>query len=288
MRGILIVNSFIQLNKFLDIYQMLKNSAKELNIDLQIKTSMELSDATVGTELLSDKPDFVLFWDKDIYLAKRLEKMGVRLFNCATAVEICDNKILTVLALENKIDMPKTVIAPKTFENVNYSDLKFVEEAVNKLGLPMIIKEAYGSFGQQVYLANTLMEAQEIVKNLNHKDFLMQECVTSSVGRDVRINVVGGKVVSAIYRENKNDFRSNITNGGSGTNYIPTKKQIDLAVKACEILNIDFAGVDVLFGENDSPILCEINSNPHFKSTLEVTKKDMSKDIMQYIKEQLA
>ena len=288
MKGLLVVNSFIKLNKFLDIYDMLKNSAKELDICLQIKTSAELTLEMENGEFFSkEKPDFILFWDKDIYLAKRLENYGVRLFNNANAVEVCDNKNLTFLALENKVKMPKTILSPKTFEGVNYNNLEFVKKAVEKLGLPLIIKETFGSFGKQVYLANTLSEAEEIVKSLGYKDFLMQQFVSSSVGKDVRVNVVGNKVVSAIYRENKNDFRSNITNGGTGENYTPTKEQIDLALKACKIIGLDFAGVDILFGENKEPVLCEINSNPHFKSTLEITNKDMSKEIMLYIKEQI-
>ncbi len=287
MYGILVVNGFIKLNKFFDVYDMLKKSAKELEIDLEIKTSKELSSHIVGEKFFLSKPDFVLFWDKDVYLARRLENEGVRLFNSAKVVEICDNKILTALALQDKVKTPKTIIAPKTFENINYNDVAFVEEAVKKLGLPVIIKEAYGSFGQQVYLASTTEQAIEIVKSLGCKEFLMQEFVKSSFGKDVRINVVGNKVVSAIFRQNENDFRSNITNGGSGENYLPTKEQEELAVSLSKILGADFLGVDVLIGENGEAILCEVNSNPNFKSTLEVTGKDMSKDIMRYIKEQI-
>ncbi len=288
MKGLLVVNSFIKLNKFLDIYDLLKNSAREVGISLEIKTSAELSlEIENGQFFPKEKPNFVLFWDKDIYLARRLEKYGVRLFNNANAVEVCDNKNLTFLALEDKIKMPKTILAPKTFEGVNYNNLDFVKSATKKLGLPLIIKETFGSFGKQVYLASTLLEAEEIVKSLGYKDFLMQQFISTSFGKDVRINVVGNKVVSAIYRENRNDFRSNITNGGTGENYTPTKEQIDLALHACKIIGLDFAGVDILFGENEEPVLCEINSNPHFKSTLEITKKDMSKEIMLYIKEQI-
>lgn len=287
MHGILVVNGFMKLNKFFDVYDMLKKSAKELDIDLEIKTSKELSSRMVGEKFFVTKPDFVLFWDKDVHLARRLEREGVRLFNSAKVVEICDSKILTALALQEKVKMPKTIIAPKTFENINYNDTAFVEEAVKKLGLPVVIKEAYGSFGQQVYLANTTEEAVKIVKSLGCKEFLMQEFISCSFGTDVRINVVGNKVVSAIFRQNKNDFRSNISNGGSGENCTPTKEQKELAVSVSKILGADFLGVDILTGEKGEAILCEVNSNPNFKSTLEVTGKDMSKDIMRYVKEQI-
>ena len=233
-----------------------------------------------------DRPDFVLFWDKDIHLARRLEKEGLRLFNSARAIEICDNKILTAVALDGKVKTPRTIISPKTFEGVGYKRQEFVKNATRVLGLPLIIKEAYGSFGAQVYLANTLDEAKEIVTSLGHKDFIMQEFIAESRGRDVRVNVVGGRVVSAMERCNEKDFRSNISNGGN-------MKKIDLgedmeavAIAATEAICLDFAGVDVLFGK-DGPTVCEVNSNPHFKSSLECTGVDMSEKIIDYILEQI-
>ena len=285
MLGWLIVNGFLGSNKFNELYNYLQNSANEYGILLQIKSNDELvGELSSGFEKL---PDFAIFWDKDVYLAKRLEKSGVRLFNSATAVEICDNKILTALTLNNKVKTPKTIIAPKTFEGVNYSDKTFLKNATKELGFPLIIKEAYGSFGHQVYLANNLEQAENIIDGLGYKEFLMQEFISSSYGKDVRVNVVGGKVVCAMLRYNENDFRSNISSGGKMKKITLNAKQEELAVKVCKIIGLDFAGVDILFGENDQPILCEVNSNPHFKSSLECTGVDMSKEIIKYIKDVL-
>ena len=283
MKGWLIVNGFLGSEKFRELYGYLARAAKKHGIELDIKTSDSLVFA-VGEELSCTRPDFVLFWDKDIHLARRLEKEGLRLFNKADAIEICDNKILTAIALSGKVAAPRTLISPKTFEGVGYSSLDFVENATQVLGLPMIIKEAYGSFGAQVYLASTLDEAKRIVVSLGHKDFLMQEFIKESYGRDVRVNVVGGKIVSAMERYNENDFRSNITNGGNMRQANPTEEMAEAAIKATEAIGLDFAGVDVLFGK-DGPIVCEVNSNPHFKSSLECTGVDMSEKIMEYVAE---
>ena len=142
-----------------------------------------------------------------------------------------------------------------------------MNSVIDEIGWPIVIKEAYGSFGEQVYLANNLQEANRIIDRLGYKDFLIQEFIASSKGKDIRINVVGDKAVASMLRENKNDFRSNISNGGNGTNYSPKQEYINLAIKAKKALGLDFAGVDVLFGGN-GPIICEINSNPQFASTL--------------------
>ena len=285
MKAWLIVNGFISSAKFHDLYGYLDRAAKKHGITLDIKTTDSLVCKSNG-EILGEGVDFVLFWDKDVHLAKRLEKLGLKLFNSAESIEICDSKALTAEALEGKVATPRTIIAPKTFEGVGYNNLDFLENATRVLGLPMIIKEAYGSFGAQVYLAKTLDEAKKIVGAIGHKEFIMQEFIEESVGRDVRVNVVGGRVVSAMERYNENDFRSNITNGGSMRRIELTKEMADAAIIACEEIGLDFAGVDVLFGK-EGPIVCEVNSNPHFKSSLECTGVDMSELIISYIVEKL-
>lgn len=285
MKGWLIVNTFMDNQKFVNLYKLLSDAFDKNNISLEIKRAEDIS-LEVGKSITS-KPDFVIFWDKDIYLAERLESNGIRLFNNSRAINLCDNKILMYQELaKNGINIPRTFIAPKTFEGLNYSKRAFLNSVINEIGLPIVIKEAYGSFGEQVYLANNLQEANRIIDRLGYKDFLIQEFIASSKGKDIRINVVGDKAAASMLRENKNDFRSNISNGGNGTNYSPKQEYIDLAIKAKKALGLDFAGVDVLFGEN-GPIICEINSNPQFASTLKATGINLADEIVEYILRQL-
>ena len=107
------------------------------DVSLEIKKASDIS-LQVGEEI-ENKPDFAIFWDKDIYLAERLEKSGVRLFNSKRAVLLCDNKILMYQALEESdIKIPKTFIAPKTFEGLNYHDRSFLKEVIDEIGFPMV------------------------------------------------------------------------------------------------------------------------------------------------------
>ncbi|MGM9645148.1 MAG: RimK family alpha-L-glutamate ligase [Eubacteriales bacterium] len=284
MLGWLVINSFIDSKKFNELYDCFKNASMRNGIDLEIKTTDSLI-CDIESNFTNFKlPDFVLFWDKDIYLAQMLEQQNLRLFNSARAIELCDNKILTGLCLKNKVPIPKTIIAPKTFEGVNYCKKEFLVKSIEILGLPLIIKEANGSFGQQVYLAKSYEEAEKIIDNLGHKEFLMQEYINTSQGKDIRVNVVGSQVVSAMLRYNDNDFRSNISNGGKMKPVSITQHQEQVAITACQTIGLDYAGVDILFGINDEPIVCEVNSNPHFKSSYECTGIDMSMKIMEHVK----
>lgn len=284
MKGWIVVNCFVNSLKFKELYGFFKSSAEKLNIQLEIRTSDSFICSTDKFFSKFDLPDFIIFWDKNIYLAQQLETLGIPLFNSAKAIQLCDNKILTTLALNNKVAIPKTIIVPKTFEGVGYNKFTFLEEAIKVLGLPIIIKEACGSFGQQVYIANKFEEATKIFEKIKFKDCLIQEFISSSFGKDVRINVVGGEVVASMLRFNDNDFRSNVSNGGSMKAFSPTDKQKEIAIKACNILGLTFAGVDVLFGENDEPYICEVNSNPHFKTTFGCTGVDMSEKILLHVK----
>ena len=97
MLGWLIINSFIDSKKFDELYKFLKNASIHNNIALEIKTADSLICDIESVCMNLPRPDFVLFWDKDIYLAQMLEQQGMRLFNSARSIEICDNKILTGL-----------------------------------------------------------------------------------------------------------------------------------------------------------------------------------------------
>lgn len=285
-KGYIVVNSFVNNEKFSNLYNILVKSFSNFHIDLEIKTAIEL-----GTEVnlqLKEKPDFVLFWDKDIYLAQRLENLGIKLFNSSRAIELCDNKILMYQELaKHNIRIPKTFIAPKTFEGLGYTNLSFIDDIANQIGYPLVIKEAYGSYGEQVYLAENKEEAAFIINKIGYKDFLVQEFIKSSCGKDIRVNVVRDQQIVSILRENITDFRSNISIGGVGSRFEPEQEYVDLAIKASLALGLDFSGVDVMFGENNEPIICEVNSNPQFVSTLKVTNTNLADFIVFYIAEYL-
>lgn len=69
--------------------------------------------------------------------------------------------------------------------------------------------------------------------------------------------------------------------------YTPNDAQIELAVKVCDTLGLDFAGVDILFGENEEPVFCEVNSNAHFKNIYDCTGVNVAEYIIRHIVEKV-
>lgn len=283
-RGLLVVNAFLRTSKFDELYTFLAQAAEKEGMQLDVMTNAELVCA-LEDDFAPEQYSFVVFWDKDVLLAQRLEKLGMRLFNPARGIALCDDKSLTWLALKDQgIPMPRTVPAPMTFSNIGYTTLDFAAQIGDRLGYPVVVKQCCGSFGQQVYLCHDQQQLLDKVKELAGVPILFQQAITESMGRDVRINVVGGQVVASILRRSTaGDFRSNLTLGGEMEPYSPTEAEAQLAIRAAELLGLDFAGVDVLFGK-DGPILCEVNSNAHFKTTLACTGVNMAEAIMRHIR----
>lgn len=279
-QALLVTNAFWDSPQTRHLQKELLRAAQGLGLDLQPRTNADF----MQPHSAQQAPPKVLFWDKDIRLAMRLEAAGARLYNPAAAIALCDDKTLTWLALQNSgIAMPQTILAPATFPAAGYPALHFVQEAADILGLPLIIKEGCGSFGQQVYLAQNVQEACAIVRQIGAKPFLFQQFIAESAGMDIRIYVVGGQVAACMKRLGAaGDFRANITGGGRAQSHVPTHQQADMAVQACRQLGLDFAGVDLLLGR-DGPLLCEVNSNAHFAALADISGVDIAQGIIAHL-----
>ena len=138
----------------------------------------------------------------------------------------------------------------------------------------------------QVYLAKTEEEVISYTKKLEGIPFLYQRFLEKSAGRDVRLQVVGDQVTASMYRySERGDFRANLTNGGSMRTYAASEREQALAVRTVKALGLDFAGVDLLFSEEDgeADLVCEVNSNAHFKNIYTCTGVNTADCIMTYI-----
>ena len=288
MKGFLVVNEFLNQQKFNEIHTWLLQAAARLDIDMKLCTNADLL-IDIDLQPKQIETDFILFWDKDIRLAYYLEQLGYPVFNRAGAIEICDDKSLTHLTLMKEgIPMPRTLIAPKTFDNIGYTNYHFLEKAAERLGYPMVVKECFGSFGQQVYLAHDFDTLTEQVKTIGTRPMLFQQYIPSSYGRDIRLQVVGDKVIASMLRySDHGDFRANLSIGGKMKPYVPTKQQSELALNCCTIIGLDFAGVDMLFDENGKMLVCEVNSNAHFKNIYDCTGVNAADEILKHIKRKL-
>ena len=222
--------------------------------------------------------------DKDKYLSACLEKSDVRLFNAHNAIRTCDDKGETFIALAGKgLNLPDTVFAPVCYNKDLPVDENGLKSVAERLGYPIVVKESYGSMGKGVYRADDFTKLKTLAEKLKTKPHLYQQYLFYKVGTDVRLIVVGGKFLCAMMRENPSDFRSNIALGGHGTAFSPSEEFISAAEKCASVLGLDYCGVDLLFGENGKPYVCEVNSNAFISEIEKVTGVNVAKPYAEHI-----
>lgn len=271
----------------------MKNQAERLKTEFELKgVNVKIVDNGYNFFISNDGSinsafkgvDFCLFLDKDRYTADALEKSGVRVFNPTNSIVVCDDKALTYLnLLNNGIKMPKTIPSPL---NYTASDISYeeVDAIASTLGYPVVVKLSYSSMGKGVFLASDREELFTLCNKYKTSAKLYQEFISSSSGRDVRIITVGGSYLCG-YERNSNgkDFRSNVALGGNGKKIEPSKEFIDCAEKVAKLLNLDYMGIDLMYGKNGEPILCEVNSNAFFEMAEEITNTNVAKAYVEYI-----
>ena len=277
MKGIILTNAYSDMKEALYQAERLKQEFEKRDVPIDIRRN-NLFAVTVSDALVCKLKDydFCVYLDKDKYVLQGIEQAGIPLFNSYSAIEVCDDKMTTCLALAGRgIPMPLTLPAPLCYDK----DAKISEEALDKieqaLGYPLIVKRSYGSLGAGVYLIQNRKALKEKSAELMCEPHLYQKFIATSYGRDVRVIVIGGKVLGAMLRQSATDFRSNVALGGSATAYALPRSAEKMCERAASLLGLDYCGIDLLFGE-EGFYLCEVNSNAFFGGFERATKKNVA------------
>lgn len=265
MKGLIFINPYLIPKESVISAERLKKEFADLGVKTDIVAGADglfLSDGRIKNEY---ECDFAIFLDKDKYVSGALKKAGVRLFNSHDAIRCCDDKAETYIALSGSgINIPDTVFGRLCFDkNAELPD-EYLRGISEKLGFPIVVKESYGSMGKGVYLAENIGALKVLAEKLKCKPHLFQRYLGKEKGTDVRVIVIGGKAVAVMERRNASDFRSNVALGGECKKIDPPESFIKTAEKCAEILSLDYCGVDLLYGDNDEPFVCEVNSNAFF------------------------
>lgn len=221
-------------------------------------------------------PDAVFMRSYDLNLLRHLEHMGIKTFNSSMALEISRDKWKTHQHLSKK-----GLKSPKTFLLNDTTTFEFLSQA---LGLPFIIKDSFGTHGDQVYLIDDPQTYQEKKQLLNQA--IGQAFVKTSYGKDVRVHVINGQVVASVLRASDKSFLSNFAKGGLPSPYALDEEGKKLAIQATEALGLNFSGIDLLFDE-EGYTLCEVNGIPGFRTLGLTTKENLPHLMLKFIKETL-
>uniref|UniRef100_A0A8C5VXW7 N-acetylaspartylglutamate synthase n=1 Tax=Microcebus murinus TaxID=30608 RepID=A0A8C5VXW7_MICMU len=217
----------------------------------------------INGELITAYPQVVVVrvptpWvqsDSDITVLRHLEKMGCRLMNRPQAILNCVNKFWTFQELAGH-----GVPLPDTF-SYGFMGLKF--SMVILVILPTILL-FFSITGKAVFLARDKHHLADLSHLIRHEaPYLFQKYVKESHGRDVRVIVVGGRVVGTMLRcSTDGRMQSNCSLGGVGMMCSLSEQGKQLAIQVSNILGMDVCGIDLLMKDDGSFCVCEANANP--------------------------
>ena len=291
MRGKVLVvhDDILSQEEFKVQNKLFVDAAKRMNISLDFVSNVQLytyiDNSNVKCHETFGTYDYAIFFDKDFHLARNLEMLGIKVVNSAFAIDICENKAnLYQILAKNHINIPKTVIFPMMTKFNKNKAILFLNNAVSDLGMPIIVKEWYGDYGQNVYLCKSKEELYDLVEKLNGNMLLLQEFIVEASGSDIRLFVIKNKVVASFRRRNiGGEFRSNLALGGSMDKYIPTYLDEQLAIGATKAVGCDFAIVDILKSIN-GPVVCEVNTSASVNHFYEACGVDIPQLLFKSIK----
>ena len=270
--------------------KLLFDAAKKLGISITARSNVQIYTMLSNTKVKSFESyanfDFALFLDDDVWLARNLEMLGLKVYNNSRAIDICENCAnMYQQLIKCGVNIPKTVILPSALSEYKKETIHpFVDQIIDDLGLPIIIKQWFGDLGRGVHLAKTREQAYEIVDRFEGRELLFQEFISEASGTDIRMYVVRNKVLASLRRTaGKEDFRSNTNFGGIMEKHIPTFVEQKLALDACKAVGCEFGVVDILKSIN-GPVVCEVNTSANIQYFQEVSDFNVAEHILKMLK----
>ena len=140
-----------------------------------------------------------------------------------------------------------------------------------RLGVPFVAKGLKSSMGIQVFLIKDENDYLELRKKSGtEKEWIFQEFISESRGRDLRLYSVRGNVAAAMIRSSRDDFRANVALGAKVEPCAVTEEMQRAAGEIYSQTGLDFLGIDLLFGK-EGLCFCEINVMPGCEGMEEAT-----------------
>ena len=268
-------------NKMTNAYtcNRLVEEATKLDMDLKIigiHDTMILEDKIINNGVELEKRNFLINrykWGKE---KDEMNFLAAKSYNPLDAYNVYINKYEQVKRLRSK-----EFIVPKYL--LGTAMLKF-EEIVKLLGKPFVAKGLESSMGEQISLVEKPEDLKELCKKYGmEKEWLFEEFVTTSFGRDMRFYSIRGEVAACMQRKSQGDFRANVALGASVEAFEITPEIRQIAKDIYKQTGLDFLGIDLLFGK-DKPYFCEINVMPGIEGIEKASGVNVAKRIVETIK----
>lgn len=211
-------------------------------------------------------------------ILRQLEHLEVAVINPSGAIEAVKDKLYAhQLLAQRNLPIPRTMLVrfPVNLELV-----------AAQIGFPCVVKLLVGSYGDGVVLSRdprSFQDLMELVSALDRsQSLILQQYIGTRPGQDLRVFVVGGRVLGAMLRRSTDgSFKANISRGGDGEAFAINPAIEELALASAAAVQLEIAGVDLLFdGEGYS--VCEVNSAPGFSGFEAATGLNVARAVLEH------
>ena len=230
-----------------------------LDIRLVLSDKEEVSDNDI---------DFAIVRNRDSKLCKRLEENNIRCFNSSYVVNIGNDKW-------------------EMYKDFNSAGIPVMYTQKTKLPYPFVMKPVNGHGGENVYLIKNADEYESVISNIpdERQGDLIYQVIATEKGRDIRVYVVGGIILTAMERiavDTEKDFRSNYSLNGNAKEHALTDEELKLAAKVADHIKADFVGIDLIYN-NGRPVVNEIEDAVGTRMLYSLTDIDPVREFVAHI-----
>ena len=260
VKGILVYTSAdAEYNKWFIDHIIEEGRKCNLDIRLVLSDKEEVSDNDI---------DFAIVRNRDSKLCKRLEENNIRCFNSSYVVNIGNDKW-------------------EMYKDFNAAGIPVMYTQRTKLPYPFVMKPVDGHGGENVYLIKNADEYKRAIDTKPDEktgEFIFQVPATEK-GRDIRVYVVGGIILTAMERnavDTDKDFRSNYSLNGNAKEHALTDEELKLAAKVADHIKADFVGIDLIYN-NGRPVVNEIEDAVGTRMLYSLTDIDPVREFVAHI-----
>lgn len=233
-------------------------SGNDLGMNCRIVTTDELD--------LDDAPEVVVSRIRDSDILSQLEDYGSTVYNRSSVCRICNDKAFTYSFVKS-LGIP---ILPFSFPDQRLPP-----------GPPWVIKSCIGHGGTEVFRADSEEDIVNLVSKLDGRKPIIQS-FASDPGKDMRVYVLGGRIIATVLRSSETDFRANFKLGGKAELVDPPEQIIKMVKRIVPELMADFIGIDFVFGDGQV-YLNEIEDVVGTRMLYSLTDLNPARMYMEYI-----
>lgn len=206
---------------------------------------------------------------------EHLELDGVLVVNSVYPTRRAKDKYATLALLEkHNLPVPYTVVTSDSeFALDKFSAMK---DVVVK---PLIGARGLGSIRVDDY--DMAYRAYKTITNLGQVIYAQQ--FIKKPNRDIRVFVIGDTIIGAIYRYAPPElWKSNVAQGAKVEPMKPSENLQEIALKAVKLLELEYAGVDIIEG-SDGCFILEVNPIPSWRGLQSVYNINVADLIIKHV-----